>query len=73
MIPGTYFTVLDYLREPTDRSFRGDVFVCTAFEHPFVAGKACDGTLGEGRPISFDTRDWELTELTPEYVKAMGE
>ena len=67
---GTYFTVLDHPRNPTDHSWRGDVFRVLAFEYPFVAAQMINKTYGDGR-ISFDLRDWELTELTPEYVEAM--
>jgi hypothetical protein len=55
--------------EHRDRSYMGDVLEITAVNHPFVVCKRHTGIMLD-RPVTLDTREYELMPLTEDFVKA---
>jgi len=65
---GSYFTIVNNLRIPTDRSWQGDILRCNAIDWPFYA---CEEMRGFRLKFKLDARLFEFKLLSPDYIKAL--
>jgi hypothetical protein len=66
---GIKMTATTTRSECRDRSYMGDVLEITAVNHPFVVCKRHTGFMLD-KPVTLDTREYELMPLTEDFVKA---
>ena len=68
---GTWVTVHMNTVTPTDRSWCGSALMVMAYDAPYYVVRESTFNRGLQQPFTLDSRRYELSQLSDEYVQAM--